>query len=519
MKIYSLTSLLCILLSGILVGNSSYAQKSVKLSPDTLFKFSEPALFTDSLAIELAANTIFQKKISKSKRYYRKLEVANATFLKKLKKQEARIKAKLLQADSLKYQQYLALKSPDMDSLMHQSKDSAFIQKLHTTGSRGRSVLDTLQGLQNFMGKIGNNPFGETANLSALQQKAALQQYLQQQVTARSGALERLLKGIKLESYSSRLTSTGLQYKQQTAYWKRMLEEPDAAEEKALDYLRGIEGFDQQLNPNKQGSNSLAGKSAAELEAMGYQTKAKVGEQLQQQFGDQLGNISQKANEQLKQYSEALDKPLQQVKQAKQAINEGKQKLSEGRNSIQTAKNGLKKPAGFKNPMRGIPFWQRFETQYNFQTQRASPDGSRPVMLQIGLNLSYLQSKSLSIGIGLDGSIGLGRDWQHLRLTYEGVVGRVFLDHKLVWGISLQGGYEKSLRPMNRDYTQLQEQYGNATNIKTAMGLLQDAAYLGIMKSYSINPKLKGTMLLGYNFLNDKTKISSPWIIRLGWKL
>jgi len=135
------------------------------------------------------------------------------------------------------------------------------------------------------------------------------------------------------------------------------------------------------------------------------------------------------------------------------------------------------------------------------------------------LNLGYRQSKALSLGIGLDGSIGLGRDWQHLQLTSEGVVGRVFLDHKLFWGISLQGGYEKSLRPMNRAYTQLQEQYGNATNIKTAMGLLQDAAYLGIMKSYRINSKLQGTMLVGYNFLNDKTKISSPWIVRLGWKL
>lgn len=232
----------------------------------------------------------------------------------------------------------------------------------------------------------------------------------------------------------------------------------------------------------------MAGKSAQELEAMGYQTKAKVGEQLQQQFGDQLAGISQQTGEQLKQYTKALDKPLKQINQAKQAIGEGKQKLDEGRSSVQSAKNSLNKlkPTGFRNPMRGIPFWQRFETQYNFQTQRASADGS---------------------------------NWQHLRLSYEGIAGRVFLDHKLLWGISMQGGYEKSLRPMNRAYIQVQEQFGNTSNVKTAMGLLQDAAYLGVMKSYRINPKLQGTFLVGYNFLNDKTKINSPWIIRLGWKL
>jgi len=507
-----------LLIPGFAAGNFSFAKETTDTTftsdVTTGFKDSFPS---DSAAIEQAAQTIFQKKITKSKCYYRKLEATNASFLKKLKKQEARIQSKLQQTDSLKYQHYLALKSPDMDSLMLLSQDSAFIQKLNNSGRRGKSVLDTLQGLQNFMGKLGNNPLGETVDLSALQQKAALQQYFQQQVAARTGALERLLKGTKLENYGSKLNNTGLQYKQQAAYWKQLLDEPDATEEKALDYLRGIEGFEEQLNPNK--GSSMAGKSAAELEAMGYQTKAKVGEQLQHQFGDQLSNISQQAGAQLKEYTAALDKPLQQVKQAQQKIKEGKQQLDEGRNSIQAAKNGLKKPAGFKNPMRGIPFWKRWETQYNFQTQRASADGTRPIMLQMGLNLGYRQSKALSLGIGLDGSIGLGRDWQHLQLTSEGVVGRVFLDHKLFWGISLQGGYEKSLRPMNRAYTQLQEQYGNATNIKTAMGLLQDAAYLGIMKSYRINSKLQGTMLVGYNFLNDKTKISSPWIVRLGWKL
>src|SRR5690606_27910985 len=96
-------------------------------------------------------------------------------FLKRLKKQEARIKNKLQQIDSLKYLQYLALKSPDMDSLLLQSKDSAFIHKLNTTARRGKSVLDTLQGLQNFMGKAGNNPLGDAFDLSDLQQKAALQ--------------------------------------------------------------------------------------------------------------------------------------------------------------------------------------------------------------------------------------------------------------------------------------------------------------------------------------------------------
>ena len=482
----------------------------------------DPVFPTDSSAIEQAAQTLLHKKTVKNRRYYRKLEATNKLFLKRLQRQEKHLAAKL-SSDSLKYQQYLALKSPGMDSLLKQSKDTTFLHRLSASGRRGKASLDSLQGLQNMMGTFGKGANASGAfDLPALEQKAALQEYLQKQVAVRTAALERLLKGTKLESYAGRMNNTGKQYREQAGYWKKILDQPDEAETKALDYLRGIKGFEEQLNSNKQAAgNGMAGKSAEELEAMGYQTKAKVGEQLQQQFGDQLGNISQQAGEQLKQYTKALDKPLKQINQAKQAIGEGKQKLDEARNGIQSAKNSLNKlkPTGFRNPIRGIPFWQRWETQYNFQTQRASADGSKPVMLQTGLNLSYRHSPALSLGIGLDGSLGLGSNWQHLRLSYEGIVGRVFLDYKLLWGISLQGGYEKSLRPMNRAYTQVQEQFGNSSNVKTAMGLLQDAAYLGLVKSYRINSKLQGTFLVGYNFLNDKTKINSPWIIRLGWKL
>lgn len=202
---------------------------SARAQEPILLSFSSPY---DSIAIEQAvATTVFQKKVVKSNRYYRKLEATNALFLKRLKKQEARIKAKLLQTDSLKYQQYLALQSPDMDSLMQQSKDSAFTHELNIAGRKGKSLLDTLQGLQSFIGKYADNRLGKTSDLSALQKKAALQQYLQQQVAAHTGALERLLKSTQLENYGSKLNNTGLQYKQQAGYWKQVLDEPDATGE------------------------------------------------------------------------------------------------------------------------------------------------------------------------------------------------------------------------------------------------------------------------------------------------
>lgn len=96
----ALTILWLIILPGCAAGNFSFGNTDTSFVKDnnTSFKESFP---TDSLAIEQAAQTIFQKKVSKSNRYYRKLAATNASFLKKLKKQESRILAKL-RTDSLK---------------------------------------------------------------------------------------------------------------------------------------------------------------------------------------------------------------------------------------------------------------------------------------------------------------------------------------------------------------------------------------------------------------------------------
>jgi hypothetical protein len=171
--------------------------------------------------------------------------------------------------------------------------------------------------------------------------------------------------------------------------------------------------------------------------------------------------------------------------------------------------------------MRGLPFRQRLETQYDFQNTRAT--GDRPAMIQLGASLAYKQTPKLRIGIGLSTELGMGRDWQHLKLSYEGISLRGFTDYELLYGIRVQAGYERTFRPQNRPYLdpapeQTEQNENNHTVLKEAFGGQQQAAYLGLMKSYRINEKWKGTFMIGYNFLWQQYDLKSPLLIRLGWQ-
>lgn len=475
----------------------------------------EASAIEDSTEIVHAAEVYIQKQYRQHLQYQQKASRAQQRMLRKLQRQECRLAAKLQRSDSTLYAQYQKLNAADFDSLRKTAMDTALLNKM--AGMQSVKALDSLKKIQSFIQqKIPGGTGLSIPGMDKLNSQLNAQEYLKAQLKKRSDALNRLLGQSAFASQLGRLNKAYGYGTQQAGYWKKIVQDPDATEEKALDLLQGVEGFNEMLSRSSLPDMSSGNPGEQELKQMGYQTKSSVNAALEQQFGNQLQQVQQQAAQQVQGYS----KQLGLEKQAAQTINKAKSMIKDTKDKVKQARQGLRNPmADPKNPMRCIPFWQRWEYQYNLQTQRASPNGQKPVMVQAGVNAAYRHSLRISIGVGLDASLGLGRDWQHMRLSYEGLTGRVFLDGQLIWGISLQGGYEKSLKPLNRPYVQLQERYGNASNVRTAMGLLQDAAYIGLMKTYRINRNQQGTFLIGYNFLNDKTGINSPWIIRLGYKI
>ena len=414
----------------------------------------------------------------------------------------------------------------DFDSLQ---KLAANPSNLYNKGSpKTNKLIDSLKGVQTFIqqqsGKLQQaTNLTQTAGISSdypaklqeLQQQLSAQQQLQKLIEQRSKALEQQFPGKNIPALN-RITKQISIAKAKGQSWKELANDPDVAEEKAFEYLQGIKGFNNYLNTDQKAFGGLENNATVEdLQRMGYQTKGMVSKALQEKFGDNLDKVQQQLGKQLQAYQEEINKATAKAKEAKSFYSDTK-------NQAITLKNNLKtgKPS-FKNPMRGVPFLLRWQPRYDFQTTKAM--NSRPAMLNLSAGLAYKQTPKLKMGVGIAADFGLGKDWQHLKLSYEGISLRAFVDYDMIFGVAVEGGYERIFRPANRSYL---GDYGDTPNptesnkdiIHKTFGSQQQAAYLGLMKSYRINSKWNGTFMIGYNLLWQQYGLRTPVLVRIGWE-
>ncbi|WP_343566230.1 hypothetical protein [Sphingobacterium sp.] len=472
------------------------------------------------------ASLYLEKRTTDLGNYIHRSNRIQERLLNRLRKKEARMLAKLAAKDSAAYNEYLN-RSISFDSIAALSKDTTVLARM--TKWRN-ATIDSLKGIQQFMHNQGNKlatldgisgqalPGGDySGKIAELQGKLNAEQQVKDLIRQRTQSLEQMARSAGIPGLIG--LQKDIYYAQEKMNaWRSVADDPDAAEEKAMEYLQGIEGFESYIGNNKIGLGS--GVSAADLQNMGYQTKGQVQQMLSEKFGS-LQVVQQAMQGQIKDFSDRLGKVTDKVKEAGSLAQEARQGLQEAKATKDKLKH-IEKPAFHKNPERGKPFWLRLETQYNFQTMPATPDGLRPAMVELGVGIAFKHTPSLSYGIGIGASIGLGQDWQHIRLSYEGISARVYADWKLLYGFSLQAGYERALRPAGRAYLeensndpQSAASSGNA--LKQAFGGQQEVAYLGIMKRYRISNKWSGTFMAGYNFLWQQSNLRTPFMLTLGW--
>lgn len=450
-------------------------------------------------------------------------------LLRKLKRKEEKIARQLAAKDSALYRQYISQKV-SYDSIGRLANDTAALARLSQKKSK---VIDSLRGVQQFLqkqkGKLGaasslagkagvDLPY--TDKLGQLQQQMGQQQQLDELIRQRTSSLERLGTGqqlVGLTQIQKQVFYAGEKMKA----WKQLSDDPDAAEEKALEYLQGTEGFSSYLNTDKAFGGLAGNATAADLQRMGYQTKDQVNAMLQEKLGNSLGSVQQQMGQQIQEYTGKLKGVKGKLNEVKSGVSQVKQGVAEAKQAKDKLKH-IEKPAFKKNPERGKPFWQRLEKQYNFQTSRAGADGLRPAMLDLGASVAFKHTPRLSYGLGLGLSAGLGQSWQNIRFSYEGLSARAFADWKWIYGFSFQAGYERSFRPGNRVYLPGQQNNpepdkDNDNVLKQAFSGQQQAAYIGVMKRYRINSRWSGTLLAGYNLLWKQEGQRSPFILRFGW--
>ena len=466
-------------------------------------------------------------------KYLRRSGKIQQRLLRRLQRKEDKIARKLAAKDSTLYKQYIGQRL-SYDSIARLQQDTTSLRQRFA--GKKNALVDSLRNVQSFIskqsGKLGSAtalagktgadiPY--TGGLNKLQQQLNAQQGISELIKQRTGNLEQLAGSHSI---------SGLQNIQKQVYYaqekirafKKLADDPDEADEEALEYLQGTPGFREAFSSNSEAFGGLGNNATAEdLQKLGFQTKQSVNKMLTDKLASNLGAVQEQMSKQVQDYTAKLGDIGGKINEAKQGINEARQTVAEARQTKSHLKR-IERPTFKKNPERAKPFLHRLEPAYNFSSSRAATDGLRPAMLELAASVALKHSPRLSYGLGISLSAGLGQNWQNISFTYEGISARAFADWKALYGFSLQAGYERIFRPGNRPYLNYLSNGSDPSNpaakgnlFKDMFGGQQQAAYIGIMKRYRLNNKYNGTIMAGYNFLWKQEDIRSPWILRFGY--
>lgn len=446
-------------------------------------------------------------------------------YLRRLSRQEEKIKAQLYKVDSSRTAKLFRDSQKKYDELSQ--KLGAASGKLdRLTSGDYLAGLDSLQGSLAFL-KDAQNIFSKAKDTrgrlgSSLEQANALQHKLKA-ATEIQGYLQQRQQQIGqiLKTYTHLPASVSKslgKYQQQAYYYatllqqyKQLLNDPDKLVQQMLAALRHIPAFQKFMGrysmlsalfptPDNYGSpESLAG----------LQTRISVQQTLQQNLG-RLGTDNG---------SNPMAYMRQQIAAAQQELSGIKDKLESGGAGNS---GGVSMPENFKpNGQKTRKFLQRIEWSVSFQTQKAN--NYQPVGTDVSLTAGYKLNDKSIIDIGISGKMGWGNEWKHIRLTGEAVGVRAFAQWKAP---DLFGGNSKVLGSLwftagaEMHYTRTVESLAVFKNYSN----WTKSALAGLTKKYSMNSPLKrgkkmqGTMSVLYDFLYNTHIPPTPAIVwRVGY--
>jgi hypothetical protein len=480
------------------------------------------------------ANTYLDHRVSSLEKALDKTEGLQQRLLKRLQRKEDKMLRKLAKQDSALYKQYIS-QHLSFDSIASIANDTT---KAHSSIGNN-TLIDSLKGIQRFiqneqskLSGTGNSlktlgiSLPQNDQINDLQQKISSQGSLDQLIAQHTNELKQLGGNTNISGLQS-IQKDVFYAREKMKAFRELADDPDEAEQKCMEFLQGSEGFQKYLQPNNNNAFGGLGNNSteADLLAAGFQTKNSVSNAISQKLGNSLGSVQQQMGQQIQQFSEKFNNIKQKGDALKAKADDAKQALNEAKDAKNNLTN-IEKPDFKVNREKGKPFWKRITWNYNFQSSRANVDESKPALLNLGLNAGYKQNEHLSLGLGLALNTGLGQNWQHLKLSYEGISLRFYADWLWIYGFSFQAGYERAFIPSNRPYLIANNPQNNTNTpnpstdnaLQQALGGGQQTAYLGIMKRYKINSKWSGTFLVGYNLLWNEEGQRSPFLLRFGWE-
>ncbi len=326
---------------------------------------------------------------------------------------------------------------------------------------------------------------------SQLQKAEALKRFL----IARKNEWKTQLAKFGLAKNFKKLSKTVYYYQQQLAEYKNILNDPRKIERKALELLSKTKPWKDFFKKHSQLASLFRlpgseGDPDYMASLAGLQTRAQVNGIIQAQ----LSNGGAAARDQLRQNLQAAQAQMNQLKD---------KILKFGSGSSDAAM-----PEGFKpNNQKTKTFWQRLEYGANMQSQKAT--NFFPVTSDLGLSVGYKLNDKSIIGIGASYKIGLGRGWNDIHFSSEGLGLRSYIDWKIKGGLWISGGYEQNLKTGFQDLSDLRTK-----------NIWQQSGLLGLSKKLSIKTKFfkQTNIKLLWDFMSYRQiPRTQPVVVRVGY--
>jgi hypothetical protein len=338
------------------------------------------------------------------------------------------------------------------------------------------SAETTLKFLQNnsLAGNIDSKEIkAAMAQLQALKNNLAHTEKIKAYLKERKEVLLQQLG--KLPGYGrqlQKLNESIYYYQQSINEWKTILSDPKKLEQKAMALLMRTQLFQNFMARNSQLAQLFpqAGAAAGTNPLAGLQTRTQVNGLLQQQL--QAGGADAQAAFQ------------QQVQNAMGQLNQLK---NGGYGNGSAADMPDFKPKAMKHKR----FISRIEPGFNLQVQKNNR--FFPTVADVGAQVRYAAGKGAGVGVGMSYKLGLGTGWKDIRLTSNGMGLRGFADAKLKGNFWFNAGFEMNYLTGFTSLAQLQQR-----------GQWQQSALAGLSKKFNVGKKMKGSMLLLYDFLHKQ---------------
>ncbi|WP_436488825.1 hypothetical protein [Chitinophaga sp. ARDCPP14] len=444
---------------------------------------------TSELNITGKAISHINKKVTRSQN---QLVRTSDKALRKWIVQEQQIKNRLYKSDSSAAK---SMFSTSVDSMRHFSslmsgrisgsiskiEYNSYLDTLNTTFAFLKNKSLNTRDLHNKAGGINSGSDNINQLIGKLEYSEKIKNYIQER---KKLLLDRLGDNVAFADNLKHLKRQAYYYSKQVKGITEALKDKRKAEAKAIELIRKIPAYQDFLAKNSQlaslfnfGSATSAGSVA------GLQTRSQVETLLQNRVSAGGPNA---------------------VGMLSQQMDAARSKMDDLKNKFPALNSADEMPDFKPSEMKTTRFFQRLEFGSNVQFQRSNR--YFPTTGDLAGQAAYKFHKNGSAGLGLSYKLGMGTSSDNIRFSGQGMGLRSFIDWKLKGTFFLNGGYEQNYQP---NYSGLPDGAGQKW---TQSGLA------GISKKYRINSKLKGNMMVLFDFLySQHIPHTDPIKLRLGY--